>query len=211
MKNIFLTLALLPSVAFAQDSNASLLSKFSAQMQKAKNLSIAFEYVYENKAENLRQSDKGTLLLMGNMYKLDLDATAIFFNGETRWTYLKNANEVTISRPNPLEDGIFANPTALFALNEKDYNSKMRNEKVVDGKTILEVDLFPKDKLSMFTNINLRMNKSTLQPVSIACYDKSGGSVYISITAFDASVKPTPADFTFDVKKYPNVEVVDMR
>jgi len=211
MRKIILTLAaLLPSMVFAQDANA-LLRKFSEQMQKAKNLSVAFEYVYESQAENIRQGEAGTLLLLDNMYKLDLDASTIYFNGEVRWTYFKAANEVTISLPNVLTDGIFANPTALFVFDEKEYNSKLRSEKMVDGKTVVEVDLFPKDEQASFTNINLRMDKSTLQPVGIVYYDKNGSSVAIAVTAFDTSAKLSPADFTFDVKKHPNVEVVDMR
>jgi len=211
MKKTLLTLAaLLPALTFAQSTNA-LLGKFSEQMQKAKSLSIAFEYVYESRADNLRQSEAGTLLLKDNMYKLDLDATTIYCNGELRWTYLKAANEVTISRPSLLDDGLLANPAALLAIDEKDYSCKVRSEKVVNGKTIAEVDLFPKDKQATFTNINLRMDKSTLQPVGMAYYDKSGSSLTITVTKFDAAARPTPADFTFDPKKHPNVEVVDMR
>jgi outer membrane lipoprotein-sorting protein len=205
MKKMFFTLAvLLPAMTFAQDANA-LLSKFSERMQKTKNLSVAFEYTFAS------QSEKGTLLLMDKMYKLDLDASTIYFNGEVRWTYLKAANEVTISLPNFLTDGIFANPTALFVFNKEEYNSKLGSEKTVNGKTVVEVDLFPKDEQAPFTNINLRMDKSTLQPVSIAYYSKDGNNIAIAITAFNISVKPTPADFTFDTKKHPNVEVVDMR
>jgi hypothetical protein len=35
--------------------------------------------------------------------------------------------------------------------------------------------------------------------------------VAIKIQKIDLTVKPTPADFTFDPQKHPNVEVVDMR
>ncbi|MDR2937625.1 MAG: outer membrane lipoprotein carrier protein LolA [Prevotellaceae bacterium] len=203
-------LVLLPLAGFSQNASA-LLQKFSAKMQKAKTMSITFEYAYENKAEGTQQTQAGTLLLKDNMYRLDWDGTTIFFNGEARWTYLKAVNEVSISLPNPLEDGIFANPAALFSVDEKDYNTKLRSEKTVDGKTIVEVDLFPKDEQASFTNINLRMDKSTLHPVSIAYYDKSGDNIFISVKKFDTSVAPTPTDFTFDAKKHPNVEVVDMR
>ena len=209
-KNLLILAALLPLASFAQNANA-LLGNFSAQMQRAKNLSVAFEYTYESKAENVRMEEKGTLLLMNNMYRLDLDATTIYFNGEVRWTYLKAVNEVTISQPNFLTDGIFANPAALFTFDEKDYNSVMRSEKTVNGRAILEVDLFPKDSQASFTNVNLRMDKNTLQPVGIVYYDRNGSSTAITITKFDTSVKPTPAYFTFDIKKCPNVEVVDMR
>ncbi len=212
MKKIFLTLiTIIPALGFAQQDAKSILEKFSAQMQKAKNVAISFEYVYENSTDQAKEREKGELLVKDNMYRLDWDASTIYFNGEVRWTYIKSANEVTITLPNPIEDGIFANPSALFSINEKDYKYKMRGEKALDGKPIVEVDLFPKDNKADYTNINLRLDKATLQPLSIIYYDKSGGSVYIAVKRFDTSVKTTLTDFTFDIKKHPNVEVVDMR
>ena len=208
---MFLTLAvLLPAMTFAQSANA-LLSKFSAQMQKTKNLSVAFEYTYEHAADNVRQRESGTLLLMDKMYKLDLDASTIYFNGEVRWTYLKSINEVTIALPSFLTDGILANPAALFVFDEKEYSTKLRGEKTVNGKAVVEVDLFPNDEQAAFTSISLCVDKSTLQPAGIVYYGKDGGTVTIAVTAFDTTVTLTPADFTFDAAKHPNVEVVDLR
>ena len=180
-------------------------------MQKTKTVALTFEYVYESPADNASESDKGVLLVKDNMYRLERDGSTVYFNGELRWTYLKSANEVTITLPNPIEDGIFSNPAALFSFDEKDYKHKLRSEKTVDGKIVVEVDLFPKDEQASYTNINLRMDKSTLQPVSVVYFDKNGSNVRITVKKFDTSVKPTPADFTFEVKKHPNVEVVDMR
>lgn len=211
MKRIFiLLLALLPLVGFAQSAK-SLLEKFSAQMQATKTAAITFEYVYESKADNAHQAEAGRLLLKDNMYRLERGDNTVYFNGKLRWSYLKSANEVTITLPNPLEDGMFANPAALFSFDEKDYKYKLKGEKSLNGKPVIEIDLFPKDEQAGYTNINLRMDKNTLHPASIMYFDRSGGSVYITVKKFDTSVTPTPADFTFDPKNHPQVEVVDMR
>ncbi len=210
MKKAFLALAIiLPALGFAQDAK-SLLEKFSAQMQKTQTLSVSFEYVYTT-ADQTKESEQGVLLVKDNMYKMEWDGSTIYFNGELRWTYLKSANEVTISLPNPIEDGIFANPAALFSIDAKDYKYKLRPERTEGGKTIAEIDLFPKDAQATYTNINLRLDKKTLEPVSIIYFDKSGSSVFVAIKKFDTTVNPSAAEFTFDVKKHPNVEVVDMR
>ncbi|MDR3366410.1 MAG: outer membrane lipoprotein carrier protein LolA, partial [Prevotellaceae bacterium] len=138
--------------------------------------------------------------------------SAIYCNGQLRWTYLKSVNEVTINTPNMLEDGVFSNPSMLFSFDPKDYRYKQRSDRAsAAGKVAVEIDLFPKDKNADYTAINLQLDKATFLPVNIIYYGKNGGSVAVKIHKIDVAVKPTPADFTFDAKKHPNVEVVDMR
>jgi outer membrane lipoprotein-sorting protein len=198
-------------LAFAQ-STKSVLEKFMEKMQGLKTVSMSFEYRYENAAEGASDRRQGSLLIMGKMYRLDWGESAIYFNGQLRWTYLKSANEVTISAPNLLEDGIFADPSMLFSFDEKDYRYKQRSEQASkEGKAIVEIDLFPKDKKAAYTAIRLQLEKSTLLPASIVYSGKNGGNVTVQIHKIDPAVKPTLADFTFDAKKHPDVEIVDMR
>ncbi|MDR1341861.1 MAG: outer membrane lipoprotein carrier protein LolA [Prevotellaceae bacterium] len=210
-KLIVFAALLLPALLFAQNAR-DVVEKFMAQMKNLKTVSMDFEYRYENAAEKTDSRQQGRLLIMGKMYRLDWEASAIYCNGQLRWTYLKEVNEVTINTPNMLEDGIFADPSLLFSFDEKDYRHTLRSEQAsVEGKAVLWIDLFPKDKKADYTSISLQVEKSTLLPVSIAYYGKNSGNVTVKIQKIDAAVKPTPADFTFNAKNYPDVEVVDMR
>jgi outer membrane lipoprotein-sorting protein len=111
-----------------------------------------------------------------------------------------------------IEDGIFANPSMLFSLDEKDYRYKQHSSKSVGGEAaVTEIELFPKDEKAEYRRINLRLNKATLLPVSITYYAKNSVTISIAIRKIDASVKPTAADFTFPVDKHPGVMIVDMR
>ncbi|MDR2814011.1 MAG: outer membrane lipoprotein carrier protein LolA [Prevotellaceae bacterium] len=213
MKNLIIALiaTAIPAAGFAQQPKSA-LEKFAAQMQSLKTVAMDFEYGYENAAEKTGNRQQGRLLIMDKMYRLDWSESAIYFNGQLRWTYLKSVNEVTINTPNMLEDGIFSNPSMLFSFDQKDYRHKQRSDRTnAEGKVIVEIDLFPKDKKAAYTGINLQLDKATLLPVSITYYGKDGGNVAIKIKKIDLAVKPTPADFTFDAKEHPNVEVVDMR
>ncbi|MDR1415864.1 MAG: outer membrane lipoprotein carrier protein LolA [Prevotellaceae bacterium] len=210
-KLIAFAAVLLPLLGIAQNTK-TVLEKFMAQMKNLKTVAIDFEYRYENAAEKADNRQQGQLLIMDKMYKLDWETSAIYCNGQLRWTYLKDVNEVTINTPSMVEDGIFADPSMLFSFDEKDYQHKLRSERAnVEGKVVLEVDLFPKDKKTGYTSIRLQVEKATQLPVSIVYYGKNGSNVTVKIQKIDAAIKPTPADFTFDVKKRPDVEVVDMR
>ncbi|MDR0711473.1 MAG: outer membrane lipoprotein carrier protein LolA [Prevotellaceae bacterium] len=203
--------AALPALGLAQQTKNA-LEKFAAQMQGLKTVAMDFEYYYESAADNTSTRQQGQLLISDKMYRLDWGESVIYFNGQLRWTYLKSVNEVTINTPNALEDGIFSDPSMLFSFDPKDYRPKQHGDRTgADGKAIVEIDLFPKDSKADYIRINLQLDKATLLPESVAYYGKNGGNVAIKIQKIDRAVKPTPADFTFDVKKRPGVEVVDMR
>lgn len=205
------SIALLPVLGFAQNAGST-LEKFMAQMKSFKTVSIDFEYHYENATEKADSRQQGSLLLMDKMYRLEWEASAVYYNGQLRWTYFKDIGEVTINTPSIMEDGIFSDPSMLFSFEEKDYHHKLRGERTgANGKAVVEFDLSPKDKNAGYTRINLQLEKDTLLPVSIKYYGKNSGNVTIKIQKIDPAVKPAPADFIFDAKKHPDVEVIDMR
>jgi outer membrane lipoprotein-sorting protein len=213
MKKLLISLitAAAPALGFAQQPK-SVLEELAAQMQSLKTVAMDFEYRYENASGKIDSRQQGSLLIMDKMYRLDWEESAIYFNGQLRWTYLKSVDEVTINTPNLLEDGIFSDPSMLFSFDQKDYHAKQRSNRTsAEGKVIVEVDLFPKDKKAAYTGINLQLDKATMLPVSIAYYGKDGGNVTVKVKKIDRTVKPTAADFTFDVRQHPGVEVVDMR
>ncbi|MGL4908403.1 MAG: LolA family protein [Bacteroidales bacterium] len=210
MKKVFaIALFIMSLTGFAQES--VLLQEFSKKMTAIKSASIDFDYAYENLAEKTSEQTQGKLLLMESMYQLHLGEIQLYFDGKVRYTYFSKVNEATISAPNPLEDGILANPTALFIIDQKEYLYKMRPDKTEGAITIAEFDLFPKDKKSDYTNINLKFDKQALLPRSIIIFQKDGTRIDLQIKKMDTSLKLTPQDFTFDPTQYPDIEVIDMR
>lgn len=211
-----LTIALIvatvaPAPGFAQPAGST-LEKFAEQMQSLKTVAIDFEYQHAHAAETAGMPQRGRLLIMDRMYRLDWGESTIYCNGQLRWTHLKSVDEVTVSTPSLLEDGVFSDPSMLFSFDPKDYRTRQRDDRTsAEGKVVVAIDLTPKDKKAAYTAINLQLDKVTLLPVSIIYHAKDGGSVTVKVKKVDRTVKPTAADFTFDPKKYPDVEVVDMR
>ncbi|MDR0566371.1 MAG: outer membrane lipoprotein carrier protein LolA [Prevotellaceae bacterium] len=200
-----------PAESFARQPKSA-LEKSAEKMQRLKTVAIDFEYQQASGADASALYRRGSLLIMDRMYKLDWGESAIYFNGQLRWTYLKGVNEVTINTPNPLEDGLFYDPAMLFSFDQKDYRHQLHPDRTTAaGKVVVAVDLFPKDKNAAYTLISLQIDKATHLPLAIAYHGKDGSRVTIKVSKVDPAVKPTAADFTFDVAKHPDVEVVDMR
>ncbi|MGL4364740.1 MAG: LolA family protein [Bacteroidales bacterium] len=180
-------------------------------MTSLKSAAITFEYNFENPANKMREQVQGKLLFLDNMYQLHLGELQLYCDGKVRYTYFTKVNEVSISKPNPLEDGILANPTALFIIDQKEYHYKMRSDKIEEGISIAEVDLFPRDKKTDYSNINLRFDKNFLLPRSIAIFQKDGTSIKLKIKKIEENVILNLKDFGFDPTQYPNIEVIDLR
>lgn len=204
---------LIGASAQAQDKSVKkLVEKFSSQMMNLKNLAANFEYRVVGENGALKETQKGEALFMDNMYKVDLGSSTIYSNGKERWVYLKEVNEVTVYTVNPIEDGLMANPNAIFAIDEKEYNYKKLGETTEGKITKVEVEFIPKETNAPYNYVKIVMDKTTAIPYKIEYSGKDGDNITITISKFDTSVKASVNDFTFNAAKYPaSLEVVDMR
>ena len=59
--------------------------------------------------------------------------------------------------------------------------------------------------------VRLTIDKAAKQIASAVIFDKSGNKYTYTIKSFTPNVKVSEGIFSFDTKKYPGVEVVDLR
>src|SRR5437762_3249435 len=71
-----------------------ILHGVSAKYKSYKSVKATFIINVENAKDNSKDVQKGTIYLKGNKYKLEVAGQDIVSDGKTRWTYLKDANEV---------------------------------------------------------------------------------------------------------------------
>jgi|GEM_PF-2888973 len=143
-------------------------------------------------------------------FKLKLANQEIYNNGKTVWTYLKDANEVSISDYTP-DDDSFVTPEKVIKLYKKDYKYVFIREFTENGKVYEEIDLQPTDRSKKVFKIRLVINKKTRSIKSWEIFEKNQNrSKYIINTiAYDVQVDDNY--FNFDKRKYPNVNEVDLR
>jgi outer membrane lipoprotein-sorting protein len=204
---------LLAQFAIAQTAplGKDVVKNFSEKMKSYQTIKASFTLTLENLKEGISDTYEGKLLLKDKKYYLDLMGMEVYYNGQTKWQFIPQANEVTISAPKSIEGGFFDDPTQIFTDYEKDFKSKFIGEKMEGGKGVYEVDLYPIDLSVPYTIIKLKFEKNSLEPISIKYQGKDGNNYIIKVKRFKANVPAKDDEFVFDTKKHKGIEIIDIR
>jgi outer membrane lipoprotein-sorting protein len=98
-------------------------------------------------------------------------------------------------------------PSKLLTSYNSNYKSKIIKS---SDPSVESVELIPNTSKT-FTKAILGIDKAKKQVKSFTLYDKSGNTFTYKIKSYITDTPVTDADFTFDTKKFPGVEVIDMR
>lgn len=208
MNKLFtIALIIVSSSLFAQDQVAKdVLAKLSAKAKSYKNITIDFDFIFKNISQNINETQKGTITLEGDNFRVEMERLIIINNGESMWYYLTDINEVQIMDHDP-ED--MMNLNKLFTSYEEGYKYTYIGAES-DGKTRLHIiDLFP-EKSGPFMKITLAVDAAKTQLNTIKIFDKNGGTISYKVNTFTTN-SSNLAPFTFNLSDYPTVEVIDLR
>ncbi len=207
---LFGVLSLLSASAQQKDLKAEqILNGVSAKYKGYKSVQADFIIKMETANSSATDQQYGTLYLKANKYKLILSNQEIISDNSTVWTYLKDVNEVQINTFEKDDNSI--SPTEIFTIYEKNFLYAFTEEKTIAGKTLQIIDLTPNDKNKPFFKIRLAIDKSAKTIQSAIVFDKNGNRYTYEIKKLTPDVELTETFFTFDSKKYPGIEVVDLR
>lgn len=162
-----------------------------------------------NESEGVKEEFKGKITVKGEKFRLLLDDQEIINNGTTVWTFLPSAKEVNIDNYDPGSDDI--NPIKIFDIYKKGFKYLYLADKTEGGVVLEEVDLVPEKKDAQYFKIKMMIVKKDKSIQSWTMFDKSGNRYKYTITKFTPNIKADDSLFTFDVKKYPGIEVIDLR
>lgn len=198
------------TVSHAQDAKAKgILETASKKMNSLKTLKANFALKLVGNGGKVRDTKKGTFLMKGQKYHIQLTGQDIICDGKTVWTYIKEANEVQVSNYNPSEQTI--SPTKLFTnFYDKEYSYRYVGSRSVAGKPCDVIELVPVSKGKQFTKVELAIDKAgTIAGGNI--FEKNGNQYQYEVSGFTANAALPDTQFTFDAKAHPGVEVVDLR
>ena len=208
MNKIFTILLLaLSSTLFAQDQVAKdVLDKLSTTTKSYKNMTIGFDFILENTSQNIKETQKGILILEADNFRLEMDAQTIINDGESQWVYLADMDEVQIMEHDPEDD--MMSPNKLFTIYEKGYKYTYVGAEAEKGNGLQIIDLFHEES-GAFIKVTLAVDAAKNQLHKITIHDKNGGTYTYLITAFSSNTTVKP--FTFNAADFPGVEVIDLR
>jgi len=218
LSKIFLFIFLFSGVAsFGQtpatqtDKKAQdILKAVSTKYKSYKSVKATFVITVENPNDKSKDLQQGTIYLKGNKYKLEIANQDVVSDGKTRWTYVKDANEVQIDVQKNDENAI--SPSNIFAIYEKGWLFKFTGEQKEKGMVYQLVELVPVDpKKKNIFKVKLTINKNDRFVTSAKMFDKNGSIKTIAVQAFSPEGANDESIFVFNQKNYPGVEIVDLR
>lgn len=211
MKYILSLIAIAMSsiLSYAQtDTNAkNILDKTVEKIKSYPAVEIVFDMAMENKAENIHESYEGKAYMKEKMYKIEIMDQINYFDGETIYTYMPDAEEVTVKLPDEDQES-FLNPTILFDIHNQKFNQKL----VENKNGIAYIELTPKAPHKQIKKIGVWIDttKNTVQKV--ISYGKDGNDIIITIKSLKKPEQELDITFfRFDTKAHPDVEINDLR
>lgn len=206
-KTILTTLTLFITLfSYGQDKRAEdILSQMSKKYQAIKTFNASFTYGADG-----RRPTSGSVIANGTKFKLKMAGQEIMNNNEVIYTFMPDVNEVNITNFDPGEDNMLS-PSNIYNIYKKGYKYTFKGESKAGNQVFETVELVPTKKSSSVSKIQIKVNKRDKSIKSWKIWDDRGRATNFNITKFIPNVSAPASLFTFDAKKHPGVEVVDLR
>ena len=202
MKKILLFMFSVLSVVsvWAADDATKILDKAASTFKAAGGVTISYTYDLNG------DKGKGTIKMHGKKFVNTFADHVIWFNGKTLWTLVKENEEVNVTTPTPKElAGI--NPYSFLNMYKSGYKASMGKSTATYYEVILKA-ISPSTSMK---SVVVHILKKNYQPCYVKLATVDGIENKISVTKYITKQSFSADTFAFNPKKYPNVDVVDLR
>ncbi|MEI8204378.1 MAG: outer membrane lipoprotein carrier protein LolA [Bacteroidota bacterium] len=197
------------AMAQVTDNTAKgILDKVANKNKAYSSIKIDFTYSLQNPKTKTNESKKGTLYMKGKKVRLEMSGQTIINDGKTVWTYIADAEEVTIN--NFEENAESISPTSLLTNYNKNFKPKYIKDSKKGAKIIQIIDLTP-IKGNSYYKVRLEIDKNSLQIESSTVYDKNGSTYTYMINKMTTNTLLDDQKFIFKKSDFPKAEINDLR
>ena len=188
-------------VAQNDEASKSTLDQASATMRAYNNISMDFDYVLDNKAEDVKQEMSGDLILVGEKYLVNLFGSIQIFDGSKTYTIIPENEEVNINDADVDQDNAFT-PSKFYSFYQSGYTYTMDELKEVNGKKVQFVKLTPIDTNSEISSIRVGIDTKTNHIYQIIEIGTNQTRTILTAKNIKTNQQIDPSVFAFDEKKY---------
>ena len=186
------------------------LDAVSEKFKTFKTVKANFSLKIENAAGKVQGTKTGTVMMKGVKYRVSITGQEIFCDGSTIWSFDVGANEVQVSTLDNSSGSI--TPQKLFTnFYDKDFLFMLNPEVKRAGKTYQVIELTPIDKTKPFFKVLVEVDKATKIIMSTQVFEKNGNRYFYVINSMSTTASLPDEGFSFSPKKYPGVELIDLR
>ena len=189
----------------AQDTEAAnkLLDQVSNKIKSFETMKFDFDYVLENRQENIKQETNGSVTVSGERYKLSFLGVEKLFDGEKIYTIVPENEEITIEKSDETADTAI-NPTKLLYFYKEGYTFQWDIKQNVMGRSIQFIKLIPieENKEINYLLLGIDILKKTIyRLIEIGTNETR---TILTISNFKSNVNLKSNFFSFDPSLYPN-------
>ncbi len=191
------------SIVLAQNEETakSILDNASGTMSAYSNLSMDFDYVLDNKAEDVKQEMSGDVILEGEKYVVNLFGSTQIFDGSKTYTIIPENEEVNISDSDLDEENTFT-PSKFYSFYKSGYTYSMDELKQLNGKKIQFVKLTPIDTNSEISYILVGIDTKANHIYQVIEIGVNETRTILTAKNIKTNQQINGSVFAFDQKKY---------
>lgn len=187
----------------AQNNAEALIRLVVDQLKSHKNVEMVFNYQISPDGKNLGESEKGHAWLQGEAYKIEMANQQTISDGKTIWSYLIEDEEVMVSNAT---DGTDNTPLKLLTSLDESYVATLTG---IDAQGLATIELAnPKGQ---YKRVTLKINTKKVELKNADIYMEDGSKLVVNVEEMKFDQELDDKFFTFDTKKHPKVDVIDMR
>jgi len=210
------------NTGWAQDAKAKeILDNVSEKARTYKSINADFSFSTENKEMDINEGNDGFIKIKGKRYNLKMKGLngseqqseiilEVFSDGTTLWNYMKDGNQVTISKVED-ESNELMDPSSIFTIYERGFKSEFVAEEKRGDKTVYHINLFPDSDEFDVSKIEIFIDKATDMIHAATLFSTDGNLYKIQVKKLETNKDFPDSDFVFNKSKYPDVEVIDFR
>lgn len=200
------------SLVAQTDSQAkAILAAVSRKYSSYTTIKTNFIYTLNNPQAKINQTRSGSLYTQSkaNRYRIIMSDQELISDGKSQWTYLKEDKEVQLNEVD--KSGHAMNPAKIFSIYQSGYKYIYNGDIKQNGRSYHVIDLSPVDSKQPYFKVRLTIDKATKLISKAMIFDKNGNRYTYELKGFTPNPKVAADFFTFNPRKHPGVEVVDLR
>lgn len=191
-----------------QDPKAkSVLDAVKNRYENMKAFGASFKYSLKS-ASGVTDNFSGSITIAKKMFRLKAGGQEVMTDGKTQWTYLEETNEANVTEYEP-DEGM--TPDKMYTIYKQGFKYRMLPAESKGAYHTIE--MVPQDrKKHQLTKLKLKVKKKNNTIMGWETYEKNGNRyVYAILKFLEHKNGLSKKYFQFDPKRYPGVELNDLR
>lgn len=173
--------------------------------------SVKIVYTLKMATVQGEENMEGTIYQKGDKYAVVNKSQSVYNDGENVWIHLLDNNEVQIMDTDDEEGGLLTPESIMSMYEEENMVYAITDRPTFNGKKYTKIDFKPLDKSTQYLAMSIIVDPVSKTLYSMNIVSRDGGRYEMKVKETKKNINISDDYFTFDVSKYPDIYVEDLR